>query len=106
MKERIWHFWFLLAISVFVWSFGFGCGVASAREDFNAFLDRIYPEAITITELQESEDKVYGATSTNNVFHFVGIEDYVVGDEVAVIMDNMGTSRVSDDEIWRHKYVR
>ncbi|MCD7862849.1 MAG: hypothetical protein LUG61_04910 [Lachnospiraceae bacterium] len=67
---------------------------------------KIYPATAIVTEINEKTDTVYVATASGVPYEFEGIEDYVVGDLVAMIMDDNGTSKtIYDDEILVSRYV-
>ena len=59
----------------------------------------VYPNCGVVTELDYQEDIVYFTDFTGNIWSFYGIEDWQIGDIVAVIMDDMNTMIIYDDEI-------
>ena len=64
-----------------------------------------YPTTGIVTELETETDSVIYVDFNGNLWDFPGIEDWVVGDRVALIMDNMGTPEsIYDDEpvTWRY----
>ncbi len=64
-----------------------------------------YPETGIIIETISEEDTVVVECANGNRFSFFGIEDYVKGDIVAMIMHDKGTSVVYDDEIIKTEYA-
>ena len=68
-----------------------------------AFIRSLYPDAMTITEI--NGDLVTIETATGNQFQFRGAEDYEEGDLVAVLMYPKGTEKVTDDIIVRVRYA-
>lgn len=59
----------------------------------------IYPNCGVVSELDYKQDIVYFTDSTDNIWGFYGIEDWQIGDIVTVIMDDMDTMMIYDDEI-------
>lgn len=59
----------------------------------------MYPNYGVVSELDYKQDIVYFTDFTGNIWSFYGIEDWQIGDIVAVIMDNMNTMIIYDDEI-------
>lgn len=66
---------------------------------------REYPDCGVIIGTDENKDLVTIQMQNGNMFDFYGIEDYFIGDLVAVIMNDNGTPEVYDDEIISTKYV-
>lgn len=64
-----------------------------------------YPETGIIIETIPEEDTAVVECANGNRFAFFGIEDYVKGDIVAMIMHNNGTAVVYDDEIIKTEYA-
>lgn len=62
-------------------------------------LGSVYPCIGEVTEIDEENDVVYVVTSFEHEFSFYGVEDYMVGDGVAMLMYDNGTSSVVDDII-------
>ena len=66
----------------------------------------IYPECLQIVEINQAADIVQGKTCSGLIFSFYGVEDYMLGDLVAVIMDDNGTPEsVLDDIIIDVRYA-
>ena len=61
-----------------------------------------YPETAVVTEIKS--DIVTVTTFTGNEFQFSGVEDWMVGDIVSMIMNGNNTDDVKDDEIISVKY--
>ena len=59
----------------------------------------IYPNCGVVSELNYKQDIVYFTDFTGNIWGFYGIEDWQIGDIVAVIMNDMNTMIIYDDEI-------
>ncbi len=65
-----------------------------------------YPNAGIITKTDWETDTVYVTTFfDDNVWTFEGIEDFSIGDIVALIMDNVNTDIIYDDVIIMVKYL-
>lgn len=68
--------------------------------------NNIYPECLQIVEINQAADIVQGRTCSGLIFSFYGVEDYMLGDLVAVIMDDNGTpDSVLDDIIIDVRYA-
>ena len=62
----------------------------------------VYPSCGIVTEIEG--DVVTYTESNGNSFSFMGAEDWMIGDVVAVIMDDCGTPEVKADEILKVRY--
>ncbi len=58
-----------------------------------------YPRAGHVTALDRDADVVTWTDAAGLDWSFYGVEDWMIGDTVAAIMDDMGTQCVTDDEI-------
>lgn len=58
----------------------------------------LYPNVGYVTEIDEESDIVYW-NDGENLWSFYGIEDWMIGDGVAVIMSDEGTESVKDDRM-------
>lgn len=66
----------------------------------------IYPDAMVVDEIDRAADVVYIKTCAGLVYSFEGVEDWMIGDLAAVIMDDNGTpDNVKDDIILTVKYA-
>lgn len=61
--------------------------------------NNIYPECLQIVEINQAADIVQGKTCSGLIFSFYGVEDYMLGDLVAVIMDDNGTPETVLDDV-------
>lgn len=59
----------------------------------------IYPDAMVVDEIDKENDIVYIKTCAGNIYSFYGVEDWMVGDIVAVIMSDNGTPETITDDI-------
>lgn len=59
----------------------------------------IYPQCMQVCEFIEETDEVICVDSNGNLWSYYGIEDYFVGDLVAVIFDDNGTPESIYDDI-------
>lgn len=64
-----------------------------------------YPECGLIINIDEEEDLVEFQTQFGDVYSFYGVNDYYVGDLVAVIMHDSGTLEIYDDVVVSTNYV-
>jgi len=66
-------------------------------------LNRVYADTMLVTEVTELEDATYLLELEDyngNIWEYeTDIDDMFVDDAVAVLMDNMGTAEIYDDEI-------
>ena len=58
-----------------------------------------YPTCGIVVEINEEENLVFVEDFNGNVWAFEGIEDWFIGDICAMIMDDMDTETIYDDEI-------
>ena len=58
----------------------------------------LYPNVGIVTEVDTESDTVYWSDG-NNEWYFYGVEDWMVGDGIAVIMSDEGTESVKDDRM-------
>ena len=66
---------------------------------------RLYPNALYVAETNKEENYVAAVSITGNAFKFSGVDDWMIGDVVAVIMDDKGTENVDDDVIIKKRYA-
>lgn len=64
----------------------------------------VYPMAVTVVDISEALDVVTVKDSNENLWQFHGVEDYMVGDVVACIVDTNGTPEIKDDIIIQTRY--
>ena len=64
----------------------------------------VYPMAVTVVDISEALDVVTVKDTNENLWQFHGIEDYMVGDVVACIVDTNGTPEIKDDIIIQTRY--
>lgn len=64
-----------------------------------------YPKAGIVTAIDRDADTVTFTDGAGLDWSFYGVEDYMVGDYVAAIMDDNGTENVLDDEIVTVRYA-
>ena len=58
-----------------------------------------YPRAGIVDFIDRAQDEVYVVDGTGNLWTFYGVEDWEVGDGIAMIFDDAGTAGISDDII-------
>ena len=69
-------------------------------------IDRLYIMETVVYEFSHETDEVVVETETGNLYAFYGIEDWELGDRCVLVMDDMGTESIKDDEIIRTFYWR
>ena len=73
-----------------------GCGNATEAKKTTG---ETYPKTAVIVELCEEDDLVIAEDANGQNWCFSGIEDWCIGDLASMIMDDMGTEIIYDDEI-------
>lgn len=58
-----------------------------------------YPDVGVVVSVNETTDEIIFETSNGNEFAFCSAKNYEVGDVIAVIMNDNGTTSVTDDSI-------
>lgn len=64
----------------------------------------LYPTVCVVTDLDYENDLVIIEDCTGNLWVFEGIEDWDLGDIVGLIMNDMETPTIEDDEIVMMRY--
>ena len=64
----------------------------------------VYPMAAVVVDISEVLDVVTIKDTNENLWQFHGVEDYMVGDVVACIVDTNGTPEIKDDVIIQTRY--
>ena len=59
----------------------------------------LYPMSGIVTEVNREADTVAITTNDGNIWEFYGAEDWMIGDLCAMLMNDMGTAEITDDEI-------
>ena len=77
--------------------------LSSSAEQINA--DNILVRVGTIVEIEEENDVVVVMDTIGMLWEFEGIEDYMLDDTVALLMDRNNTETIFDDIILRVFYV-
>ena len=63
-----------------------------------------YALSAQVVECDASTDTVVCEDYTGNLWEFDGVDDWEVGDYVALLMNDCGTSSIYDDEIISARY--
>lgn len=71
----------------------------SAKEGIYLNTTNLYAKTAVVTCTDEETDMVYCLDCNKNIWTFEGIEDWMPGDIVSMIMDTKNTSTIYDDEI-------
>lgn len=64
-----------------------------------------YPATMKVIAINPATDLVTMKTATGHMYEMTGVEDYLVGDLVSLIMDDKGTADITDDEILSAHYA-
>ena len=67
-------------------------------------IKNLSPLSARIVSINETADEITAEDSNGNLWGFTGIEDYALGDTVALIMNSKGTPNIKDDEIVSSRY--
>ena len=73
-----------------------GCGIAAEEQKP---VGNLYPKTAVVVELCETEDLVIVADANGQHWCFSGMEDWCIGDLASMLMDDVGTEIIYDDEI-------
>ena len=72
-------------------------------ENGSVELNRVYASVMMVTDVIELEDETYLLEledATGNIWEYeTDMDDMFIDDAVAVLMDNMGTVEIYDDEV-------
>ena len=63
-----------------------------------------YALSTTVTDVDYESDTVTVTDHNGNEWQFSGCEDWMIGDGCALVMDDMGTEIIYDDEIVNTRY--
>ena len=64
-----------------------------------------YPATMKVIAISPTTDVVTMETATGHMYEMTGVEDYLVGDLVSLIMDDKETTEIADDEILDARYA-
>lgn len=64
-----------------------------------------YPQTFIVSEIDEEADLIYLETFSGMVYTWEGVEDWMIGDIGAAIMDDNGTETITDDLIQQLRYT-
>lgn len=65
----------------------------------------LYPTAGIVRNVDHFADMIYIVTFDGQEWAYEGAEDWAVGDIIAMLMDDMGTELIYDDEIVAVNYL-
>lgn len=95
----------VVLIIAIICAIALSCATAPLDIHARAYSDtNLYPTCGVVIEVDESKDTVAFMEANGNIWEFTETEDWMVGDIVAVIMNDMGTSSVYDDTIVSVRY--
>ena len=86
---------------------GFMLGIAYNKPEPNTVeIDNLYVVETRVIEFEESVDVVVVEAKSGQMYGFKGIEDWCIGDNCILVMDDCGTKSIKDDKIIRTFYRR
>lgn len=68
-------------------------------------VNNYYALTAQVVETNRTQDVVTVKDSTGNLWEFYGVEDWEIGDCASMVMDDMGTDRIYDDEVVNVRYA-
>ena len=74
------------------------------KNDAQLSVDNLYPHAAVVVEVDDVGDCVYVSDYNGEIWMLYGAEDWMIGDVVAMTMEDNGTDRIDDDEIIQARY--
>lgn len=80
------------------------CYADALKNAVDEFSSHIYPSCGIVVEVNYEEDYIVIEDFYGNAWIFEGVEDWIEGDIVAVIMDDNGTEQIEDDIIIDIRY--
>ena len=78
-----------------------GVGMTIEKRDM---VNRLYPNVAYVVEIDRATDTLTVEDSIGHLWSVQGVEDYMLGDLVGMVMDSMGTDLVYDDEVVKMHY--
>jgi len=74
------------------------------KNDPQPSVDNLYPHVAVVVDTDEVDDSVYLCDFNGELWKFYGVEDWMVGDIAAMIMDDRGTPEIAGDRIVSVRY--
>ena len=68
-------------------------------------VNNYYALTAQVVKIDRAQDIVTVEDSVGNLWEFYGAEDWEIGDCASMVMDDMGTDRIYDDEIVSAQYA-
>ena len=68
-------------------------------------VNNYYALTAQVVKIDRTQDIVTVEDSVGNLWEFYGVEDWEIGDCASMIMNDMGTDRIYDDEIVNVRYA-
>ena len=78
--------------------------LATSPAESPGLVKNYYPETMIVSNLDYESDLVTLTDANENTWTFTGCEDWMIGDFADLIMDDMGTENIYDDEIISIRY--
>ena len=98
LLDRV-FFIFLMVVVLFLCA----CLIIAVSGYFSA--DRYYANSAVVVEINRENDSVTCEDYNGTLWVFEGAEDWQLGDGVSLVMDDMGTPGIYDDEIKDARYT-
>lgn len=68
-------------------------------------VNNYYALTAQVVKIDKTQDIVTVEDSVGNLWEFYGVEDWEIGDCASMVMDDMGTDRIYDDEVANVRYA-
>jgi hypothetical protein len=102
----------MLVLSAFVCITDKSCEVKRAtpnneeiQQTITEQVNNYYALTAQVVKIDRAQDIVTVEDSVGNLWEFYGVEDWEIGDCASMVMDDMGTDRIYDDEIVNVRYA-
>ena len=80
------------------------CGVGATAETVQPQESNLYAKTAVVIDVNPDENVVACEDHEGEVWEFYGTEDFKEGDILGLLMDDMGTETIFDDEIVEYNY--
>lgn len=80
------------------------CGVSATAETVQPQESNLYAKTAVVIDVNPDENVVACEDHEGEVWEFYGTEDFEEGDILGLLMDDMGTETIFDDEIVEYNY--
>lgn len=94
----------ILVIIIGLWLFTIAA-IDTTNNTNEITTESIYAMTTKVVDIDKESDIVTVKDSTGNLWEFYGVEDWEIGDCASMVMNNMGTDSIYDDEIISAQYA-